>query len=69
MIDFRYHVCVYRPGEDYEYSSLAYSVISRLIEVVSGKDYPAYMGQVCKALGMGATQVDLNDPITFHRAT
>ena len=59
---------IYRPGEDYEYSSLAYSVVSHVIELVSGKDYPSYMKKVCKDLGMRLTKVDLNDPITYNRS-
>ena len=60
---------IYQPGYDYEYSSLAYSLVSRSIETVSGKDYPKYMKKVCRDMGMLSTSVDLNDPITFNRAS
>jgi len=60
---------IYKPGADYEYSSLAYSLISRTIEEVSGKDYPVYMKKLCKDIGMHSTRVDLNDPIMFKRSS
>ena len=59
---------IFKPGEDYEYSSLAYSVISHVIELVSGKDYPSYMKKICNDIGMRVTRVDMNDPITYNRS-
>lgn len=65
---FRDDPLIYKPGTDYEYSSLAYSLISRMIETCSGKDYINYMNKLCTDLGMRSTKVDLNDPIISQRA-
>lgn len=59
---------IYKPGTNYEYSSLAYSLVSRIIEERSGKSYVAYMNQVCGELGMPNTFVDLNNPIVLNRS-
>ena len=58
---------IYQPGTDYEYSSLAYSLVSRIIEEASGQDYVTYMKDVCRRLGMKKTCVDLNNPIISNR--
>ncbi|XP_066925452.1 serine beta-lactamase-like protein LACTB, mitochondrial [Clytia hemisphaerica] len=58
---------IYQPGTDYEYSSLAYSLVSRIIEETSGQDYVTYMKDVCRRLGMKNTCVDLNNPIIPNR--
>lgn len=60
---------IYKPGTDYEYSSLAYSLVSRAIEEASGIDYVKYMKKICKDIGMGATRVDLNNTITLNRSS
>ena len=59
---------IYKPGSDYEYSSLAYSLVSRIIEEASGKDYITYMEKICNDLSMHHTKVDLNDPVIYKRA-
>jgi len=59
---------VYKPDTDYLYSSLAYSVVSRIIEKVTGQQYVDYMKKICTGLGLENTCVDLNDPIIINRA-
>lgn len=59
---------IFPPNTDYEYSSLAYSLISRIIEKVSGQSYVNYMGKILTELDMCSTVVDLNDPLIFGRA-
>jgi len=58
---------IYEPGTDYEYSSLAYSLVSRIIEETSDKDYITYMRMICRQLGLENTCVDLNSPIISNR--
>lgn len=59
---------IYKPGTDFEYSSLAYSLVSRIIEESSGKDYITYMRGVRNDLGMVNTFVDLNNLIVLNRS-
>jgi len=59
---------IYKPDTDYLYSSLAYSVVSRIIEKVTGQQYVDYMKKICTGLGLENTCVDLNDPIIINRA-
>lgn len=58
---------IYEPGKGSEYSSVAYSLVSRILEESSGKDYITIMTSICQDLGMENTRVDLNEPIILNR--
>ena len=68
LVLFENDPLIFKPGTDYEYSSLAYSLVSRIIEETSGKDYVTYMMEICQKLGLENTRVDLNNPIILNRA-
>lgn len=59
---------IFKPGTDYEYSSIAYTLVSCIVEKASKVDYVKYMKSICDELGMDNTMVDLNDPLIYHRA-
>ena len=67
LVLFQEDPLIYEPGKGSEYSSLAYSLVSQLIEEVSGQDYVTFMKAVCQDLGLDNTCVDLNDPIISNR--
>lgn len=67
LVLFERDPLIYKPGTDYEYSSLAYSLVSRVIEETSGKDYISHMIEICRQLGLENTCVDLNNPIILNR--
>ncbi len=47
-----------QPGQGWEYSNVNYQVLGRLIEVVSGQDYQAYVaGNILEPVGMGSSFV------------
>lgn len=54
----RFGVCVYPPGETYNYANFGYGIIDYIIERVSQKTYPEFMRtEVFKPLGLSHTHV------------
>lgn len=56
------------PGSDYLYTTHGWTLLSACIEGASGKDYVAYMKEMCYDLGLDNTIVELNDPIVYNRS-
>ncbi|MEO9484353.1 MAG: serine hydrolase domain-containing protein [Ekhidna sp.] len=53
---FRDDKLLFEPGAEYKYTTYGYTVLGRLIEVLSGQSYAAYMStEVLKVLGMKNT--------------
>ncbi|KAL7643401.1 UNVERIFIED_CONTAM: hypothetical protein RMT77_005383 [Armadillidium vulgare] len=58
---------LFKPGENYYYSSHAYTLVSAVIEKVSGKPFTKYMTNLFKSLNMDSTFLDEHDPIIYRR--
>lgn len=66
----RYGNLIAAPGERFQYSNLGYSVLSRIIERVSGVSYEQFMRQsVFVPLGMTRTSVGLAPQLREYTAT
>ena len=58
------------PGERYSYSNSGYTLLTKLIEVVSGQSYADYLQhQIFEPLGMTDSGYDQAEPILPHRAS
>ena len=68
VISFINDPLIFPPNADFEYSSLAYSLINRIIEKVSCQIYLSYMRKILTEFDMCYTIVDLNNLLTFGRA-
>jgi CubicO group peptidase (beta-lactamase class C family) len=59
---------IYKPGTDREYSSLAFSLLCRILEKVTETDFCTLMKETCSDIGMFSTVLDVNDAIIHNRA-
>jgi serine beta-lactamase-like protein LACTB, mitochondrial len=60
---------LFRPGEQFHYSSHGWSLLSAVVEGASGEDYLGYMQEhVFDPLGMRSTIADFNERIIPNRA-
>eukprot|EP00794_Sanderia_malayensis_P019440 gene19440-21365_t len=57
-----------KPGTDFLYSTHAWTLLSGVIEGVSGMDYTSYMKSLCYDLGLDNTLVEENDPLIYNRS-
>lgn len=57
----------FRPGSDFLYSSHGYTLLSRVLEVVTGKSFPDLAASLFQDLGMSTTTLDRPDQIVFGR--
>jgi CubicO group peptidase (beta-lactamase class C family) len=66
----RYGNVMFPPGASYIYSNLGYQLLARLVEQVSGMEFPRYVGDsVFEPLGMSAAQVYVGEELTPATAT
>ncbi len=66
----RYGNVMFQPGWSYIYSNLGYQLLGRLVEQVSGLDFPRYVrDSVFTPLGMTAAQVYVGDELLGPAAT
>ena len=68
LVLFKDDPLIFKPGSEYEYTSLGYSLISRIVEQVSGENFVDYMENICRDIGLYETKMELNDPIIYNRA-
>jgi len=60
---------LFKPGEQFHYSSHGWSLLSAVVEGASGLDYLGYMQEkVFDPLGMRGTVADVNDRIILNRS-
>jgi CubicO group peptidase (beta-lactamase class C family) len=66
----RYGNVMFQPGWSYNYSNLGYQLLARVVEQVSGVDFPRYVrDSVFSPLAMTAAQVYVGDEILSPAAT
>lgn len=61
---------LFKPGENYSYSSYGWNLISAVVEEAAGKPFLSYMNEeVFQPLGMEETVADYTDSLIYHRTS
>lgn len=68
LVLFKQDPLIYEPGKGFEYSSLTYSLVGRIIEIASGQKFGDCIKDICNRLCMKNTFVEDNDQIVNNRA-
>jgi len=65
---FKDRTLLFKPGEQYNYSSFGYNLVGAVVEMVAGMPYLEYVEKsVLKPLGMASTEADYMHVIVPHR--
>uniref|UniRef100_UPI00358FBD7E serine beta-lactamase-like protein LACTB, mitochondrial n=1 Tax=Myxine glutinosa TaxID=7769 RepID=UPI00358FBD7E len=60
---------IFKPGTEILYSTLAWTLLSAVVEGCSGQNFRAHMQQLFHDLGMSHTHLDEHTPIIYNRAS